>query len=76
MLVNSVLLFWFDMTSECSHKVRSGSEKMAQWVQCLLHRREELSSDPQDACKKQSAVVYTCNPRARRQSQSSRELVG
>lgn len=34
----------------------------AQWVKCLLHKREDLSPDPQDPSKNAGVALCTGNP--------------
>lgn len=45
---------------------------MAPWAKCLLHKREELSSNPQQLCKNAS---HDCAPAApaRKQRQTDSE---
>jgi hypothetical protein len=43
-------------------KPRGGAEKMDKWVEYLPHKCEDQSSDPQQICKCQVAIVATYNP--------------
>lgn len=42
---------------------------MAPWVECLLYKHEDLSSNPQHVCKKSNHIAYSLSTRESRQEE-------
>lgn len=63
--VNTLWFYFIYKQTKLAHTIWHqdiGTGEMAQPAKCLLYKHEDLTSDPQQPCKKWGVLAQTCNP--------------